>query len=75
MAKGRVKARNIDNLTTEQVQGKPLNYQINNGEFITVGTITHADKDYVYGEFEHDGDGELVIFLNNNKCSMEIRGD
>lgn len=71
MAKGIFTVRNIDNLTTEQVKGKPLKY----GNTIW-GTISHADEDYLYGEFEHDGEGELVVNLyNNEKCSMEIRGD
>lgn len=71
MGKGVFQVRNTDNLTTKQVKGKPFKY--NN---VIWGTITHADEDYIYGEFEHDGDGELVINLyNNEKCSMEIRGD
>lgn len=69
MAKGIFTVRNIDNLTTEQVKGKPLKC-----DNVVWGTITHADKDYLYGEFEHDGDGELVVNLYE-KCSMEIRGD
>lgn len=75
MAKGQFKIKNIDNLTTEQVKGKPLNYQINNGEIVPMGIITHADENYVYGEFEHSGDGELIINFESEKCSMELRGD
>ena len=75
MGKGTFTVRNIDGLTTEQVKGKPLRYKINNGEYIPMGILTHTDNDYMYGEFEHSEDGDLVINLIAEKCSMEIRGD
>lgn len=65
MGKGIFKIKNIDNFTTEQVKGKPLRYRGNSNDFIPMGIITHADENYLYGEFEHSGDGELVINLYN----------
>lgn len=76
MANGKFKIRNTDNLTTEQVKGYPCNYQINGERFIPIGISTHADENYIYGKFEHNGDDELLIVIDADcKCSMEIRGD
>lgn len=68
MANGKFKIKNIDNLTTEQVKGKLFHYK---NDFTPIGTLTHADEDYLYGELNDYG--ELV--LANDKSSMEIRGD
>lgn len=64
MANGKFKIINIDNLTTEQVKGKLFHYK---NDFTPIGTLTHADENYIYGELNHYG--ELVF--KNNKCSME----
>lgn len=61
MAKGEVKIKNIDGLTTEQVKGKPINYGFSNCNPIFLGTMTHADEDYIYGEFIHTGENDMYI--------------
>lgn len=74
MNKGKFKFKNTGNWTTEDVKGVPV--KGNTPHFI--GTMTHADKDYLYGEFEHDGDNDIFIeFSPSTKVifSMEILND
>lgn len=63
MAKGEVKIKNIDGLTTEQVKGKPINYRFSNNNPIFLGTMIHADEDYIYGEFIHTDENDIYIDL------------
>lgn len=78
MAKGRFQINNIDGLTKEQAIGRPL-FDYSN---IFIGNITNVDENYLYVDFEHNGDNDILIKIDNDniifydeECSMEIRGD
>lgn len=73
--KGRFKIKNIEGFTKEQAIGKPVNFQYKNNELILLGIITDVDKDYLYVDFEHNNGNDLLIEVNNNRCSMEIEYD
>lgn len=75
MAKGRYKVNNINGFTKEQAIGKPVNYQYMNCKPIQLGVITDADENYLYVDFEHNNNNDLLIEVNNNRCSMEIKYD
>ena len=73
---GKFKVRNIHNLTTEQVKDKPVSFKTGSGD-VPFGFITCADEDYLYGEFEHSGDDDILIeffsdekryFYGNKRC-------
>ena len=79
MGKGEFKVRNIDKLTTEQVKGVPLNYKENRCTPMLLGTMTHADENYLYGEFTHTGEDYIRLEIGCDKedyhgviFSMEI---
>ena len=72
MGKVKFKFKNGHNWTTEDVKGVPVKGDIP----YFVGTMTHADSDYLYGEFEHNGEENVLIeFYPNTKVifSMEIK--
>lgn len=74
---GKFKVRNIHNLTAEQVKDKPVSFRTYGGD-VPLGSITSADEDYLYGEFEHSSNDDVFIEFFPNKetiFSMEIRGD
>lgn len=77
MAKGRYKINNINGFTKEQAIGKPLFDHIG----IQIGNITDVDENYLYVDFEHNNEKDMLIEVDNDnlfyneKCSMEIRGD
>ena len=68
--KGDFKVKNIYNLTTEQVEGS---WAYLNKE--PVAKITHADKDYIYGYFEHSEDYNIILKGNPKCMSIETVGD
>ena len=72
--KGSFKIKNIYNFTTEQIKGTPLKYGFeSNGMYPFLGYMTHADKDYLYGEFEHNEDMNVMIEFNHDGLfTMEI---
>lgn len=67
--RGDFKIKNIYNLTTEQVEGS---WAYLNKE--PIAKITHADKDYIYGYFEHSNEFEMWIEGNPNYMSIETVG-
>ena len=75
--KNEFKIRNINNLTTEQIKNKPFKYIV--GEQISfLGTLTHADEEYIYGIFVHNGKKDILIVFTPNEStifSMEIEGE
>lgn len=74
MAKGRFKLRNIDGFTKEQALGIPVTYQYyKDKESTQLGVITDVDENYLYVDFEHNSGNDLLIEINNNRCSMEIK--
>ena len=70
--KGEFKFKNKYNLTTEKIRNKPVTISINN--IVLVGVLTHVDDDYVYGDFKHNNENDIMIELNNEDylMSMEI---
>ena len=71
--KNEFKIKNINNLTTEQVKGKPFKYIVDKPVFI--GTMTHADEEYLYGTFEHNGNEDILLIFTPNEStvfSMEL---
>lgn len=75
MGKGEFKFKNTDNLTTELIKDFPVHMKIN-GQLILVGTLTHADDDYVYGVFEYNREEIIKIEFNPEYAfSMEVAED
>lgn len=64
--KGEFKVKNTHNLITEEIEGAPVFLK---GEQIAIAT--HADKDYIYGYFEHNNDYDVVIEGNPKFLSIE----
>lgn len=75
MAKGKFKLKNTANFTEEQVIGQPVDF-IHKNNRISLGTITSADEDYLYIEFEHNGDNDLILESSSNiTWSMEVKDE
>jgi hypothetical protein len=75
MGKGEFKFKNTDNLTTELIKDFPVHMKIN-GQLILVGTLTHADNDYVYGVFNHNGEENIAVEFNPEYAfSIEVAED
>jgi hypothetical protein len=75
MGKGEFKFKNTDNLTTELIKDFPVHMKIN-GQLVLVGTLTHADNDYVYGVFNYNGEENIAVEFNPEYAfSMEVAED
>ena len=75
MGKGEFKFKNTDNLTTELIKDFPVHMKID-GRLLLVGTLTHADNDYVYGVFKHNEEENIMIEFNPEYAfSMEVVED
>lgn len=75
MGKGEFKFKNTDNLTTELIKDFPVHMKIN-GQLILVGTLTHADNDYVYGVFNHNREENIAVEFNPEYAfSIEVAED
>lgn len=59
-----VKMNNIDHLTTEQVDGKPIKDKTGR----RIGTLTDADEDFIYGVI-YDG---FPLYEEPETISFEI---
>ena len=70
--KGDFKFKNTYNFTTEQIKNRPFKYMLNKCTMMFFGTLTHADKDYVYGEFLHNSEEDCLIDFGDISLS-EIR--
>lgn len=68
-----IRIKNIYNLTTEQVKGKPVEYRVDSHEPIPLGVLTRADEDYLYIDY-YDGTEDLIIEFSKD-VSMEIEGE
>lgn len=75
MGTSEFKFKNTDNLTTELIKDFPVHMKMN-GQTVLVGTLTHADNDYVYGVFEHNNEVYMKVEFNPEYAfSMEIVED
>lgn len=59
--KSNFRFKNTYNFTTEQIKNRPFKYMIGEHTPMFIGTLTHADKNYIYGEFLHNGEEDLLI--------------
>lgn len=59
--KSNFRFNNIHNFTTEQIKNRPFECMTGEHTLMFIGTLTHADKDYVYGEFLHNGKEDVLI--------------
>lgn len=76
--KGEFKIRNTNNLTTEQVKDVPFKYMIGSNHPLFMGTMTHADEEYLYGVFEHNSKEDIMFVFTPNESTiftMEIEGE
>lgn len=76
--KGEFKIKNTNNWTTEQVKDTPFKYIVDGGQPTFIGTITHADEEYLYGNFHHNSDKDIMLVFTPNEStifSMEIEGE
>lgn len=71
MKKSKFRFKNLYNMTTDEIKGKPVNIEFA-GNFQLVGTLTHIEDDYIYGIFRHNGEDNLMIELNNEKYAMSF---
>lgn len=68
--KSEFKFKNIYNMTTEEVKDMPVNIKVDD-ELVLVGTLTCVVDDYVYGIFNHYGQDNIIVELNEG-CSWSL---
>lgn len=76
--KGEFKINNIHKFTTEQVKDKPFKYIVDSHCPMFIGTLTHADEEFIYGSFYHDCSEDVKFIFTPNEStifSMEIEGE
>lgn len=71
MKKGEFRFKNLYNMTTDEIKGKPVNIEFA-GYIQLVGILTHIENDYVYGVFNHNGEYNFMIDLNNEKYALSF---
>ena len=70
--KGDFKFKKTYNFTTEQDKNRQFKYMLGTCTMMIFGTLTHADKDYIYGEFLRNGEEDCLIDFGDISLS-EIR--
>ena len=76
MAKAEFKIENKNNFTAEEIIGFDVSVKCENGNIIPIGIVSKVDEEYIYIDFEHNNDNNMIIEVNKNaSCSIEIAGD